>query len=73
MSKDNDKSQSRYYIKQLDRKATGAPVPNWCVYERLPRGSNAVCLCYDEQTAQLIMGLLEVAQPKMQGQDDLQP
>jgi hypothetical protein len=62
MSKDKDNIPTKYYVKHLDRAkgAIGAyGAPNWCIYERLPQGSNAVCQCYDEAMAQRIIGLLE--------------
>jgi hypothetical protein len=61
MSKDQDKSSTRYYIKLLDRKGTGAP--NWVIYKkRLSRGSIAVCLCYTEEVARDLLRLLEEAE-----------
>jgi hypothetical protein len=45
----------RYYVKRVDR---GAGAPNWAIYERLPHGNVAVCLCYTESMARHIMRLL---------------
>lgn len=61
MSDDQTNKKPKYYIKLLDRKG-GAP--NWAVYERTEAGTRAIALCYDEETARLIMRLMEDAKRK---------